>query len=116
MPTKPDEQLGQPGAKKAKVQDGTVGSASSSGVQTHQALGIQLAAHGAADASDEELIRHCLLKRPYSTKELVKKLSRVGVPKEDILVKLTQILKKLDVQISVKQRNGKDVRFFTLNR
>jgi len=77
---------------------------------------VPLAAHGAADASDEELIKHCLLKRPYHTKELVKKLSHVGVPKDEILVKLTEILKKLDVHIFVKPKNGKDVRYFTLNR
>ncbi|KAI1700847.1 transcription initiation factor IIF, alpha subunit (TFIIF-alpha) domain-containing protein [Ditylenchus destructor] len=57
-----------------------------------------LAAHGAAEALDEEIVRRLLQRKPHTTKELLSKVKqRCGnMSKQDIVTKLANILKKIE--------------------
>ncbi|KAI1715267.1 transcription initiation factor IIF, alpha subunit (TFIIF-alpha) domain-containing protein [Ditylenchus destructor] len=77
-----------------------------------------LAAHGAAEALDEEIVRRLLQRKPHTTKELLSKVKqRCGnMSKQDIVTKLANILKKIE-PYQFKQKVGeKDVTYFSLTK
>lgn len=77
----------------------------------------QLAAHGAAEALDEEMIRRLLQRKPHTTKELLNKVKPRchQMNKTEIVAKLASILKKIEPNQFRQKKEGKEVLYFSLN-
>lgn len=78
----------------------------------------QLAAHSAAEALDEEMIRRLLQRKPHTTKELLNKVKPrcQQMKKTEIVSKLASILKKIEPNQFRQTKDGKEVLYFSLSQ
>lgn len=77
-----------------------------------------LAAHRAAEALDEDLVRGLLQRKPHSTKELLNKIKpRFGnLSKGEIVTRLAAIIKRIEPHQFRQKVGQKEVLFFTMTK